>query len=91
MIIAKVIGTVVSTRKNNKLRGFKFSIVKPIELHGGQQTIVAIDTMVIDIGEIVHAVIGSAPKITINNPDEPVDAAVIGIVDSADYMDILEA
>lgn len=92
MILGKVIGTVVSTRKNDKLKGSKFSIVTPIDLHEGQQKIiVAVDHIGAGVGEIVLVVIGSAARIAINNLDAPVDAAVIGIVDSEDYIDIVEA
>lgn len=91
MILGKVIGTVVSTRKNDKLRGSKFSIVKPLELQGQQQMMVAVDNIGAGIGEIVLIVVGSAARIAINNLDAPVDAAVIGIVDSEDYIDISEA
>ncbi|SET24871.1 ethanolamine utilization protein EutN [Natronincola peptidivorans] len=90
MILGKVIGTVVSTRKNDKLRGSKFSIVKPLDLHGPQQSLVAVDNIGAGIGEIVLMVTGSAARIAVDNLDAPVDAAVIGIVDSEDYIDIAE-
>ncbi len=81
MIIGKVTGSVVSTRKNENLVGNKFMIVKPIEEMGISHTIVAIDNVGAGIGEIVLVATGSAARIGCGQSTSPVDAAIVGIVD----------
>lgn len=84
MIIAKVIGTVISTRKNQNLIGNKFLIVEPISEmnYDNKNRIVAIDNVGAGVGEIVIVVFGSSARIGCGVPDSPVDAAIVGIVDS---------
>ncbi len=79
MIIGKITGSVVSTRKNEKLVGSKFLIVQPLdkEIH----SIVAIDNVGAGIGETVLVATGSAARIGCAMTDAPVDAAIVGIVD----------
>ncbi len=81
MIIGKVKGSVVSTRKNENLIGNKFMIVEPIKEMGMSNTIVAIDNVGAGIGEIVLVATGSAARIGCNQENSPVDAAIVGIVD----------
>ncbi|MBE7051064.1 MAG: ethanolamine utilization protein EutN [Ruminococcaceae bacterium] len=81
MIIGKVKGSVVSTRKNENLIGNKFMIVEPIKEMGMASTIVAIDNVGAGIGEIVLVATGSAARIGCNQENSPVDAAIVGIVD----------
>ncbi len=83
MIVGKVVGSVVSTRKNEKLVGSKFMVVEPIaELGNPNKKIVAIDNIGAGIGEIVLVATGSAARIGCSMADSPVDAAIVGIVDS---------
>jgi Ethanolamine utilisation protein EutN/carboxysome. len=84
LIIAKVIGTVISTRKNQNLIGNKFLIVEPISEmnYDNKNRIVAIDNVGAGVGEIVIVVFGSSARIGCGVPDSPVDAAIVGIVDS---------
>lgn len=81
MIIGKVTGSVVSTRKNENLIGNKFMIVKPIDEMGIKHNIVAIDNVGAGIGEIVLVATGSAARIGCSQENSPVDAAIVGIVD----------
>ncbi|MBR2404581.1 MAG: EutN/CcmL family microcompartment protein [Clostridia bacterium] len=81
MIIGKVKGSVVSTRKNENLIGNKFMIVEPTKEMGIAGTIVAIDNVGAGIGEIVLVATGSAARIGCNQENSPVDAAIVGIVD----------
>ncbi|BCJ94608.1 ethanolamine utilization protein EutN [Anaerocolumna cellulosilytica] len=82
MIVGKVIGSVVATRKNDKLIGSKFLIVEPFQkMEGEQGRFVAIDNVGAGIGEIVLVAKGSAARIGCNMEDSPIDAAIIGIVD----------
>lgn len=89
MIIGKVIGTVISTRKNAKLIGNKFLVVEPLGDYGfdSKNRLVAIDNVGAGVGEIVLVATGSSARIVGENPDAPIDAAIVGIVD--DEKDIL--
>lgn len=78
MIIGKVVGSVVSTRKNENLVGSKFMIVKPAE---GGDTFVAVDNVGAGIGENVLVATGSAARIGCSLPQSPIDAAIVGIID----------
>lgn len=78
MIIGKVIGSIVATRKNRNLVGQKLMIVQP---KGSEETIVAIDDVGAGIGEIVIVACGSAARIGCGHENAPVDAAIVGIVD----------
>ena len=83
MLVGKVIGSIVSTRKNENLIGSKFMIVEPLSvMNGKQDRIVAVDNVGAGIGEIVLVALGSAARIGCNMTDSPVDAAIVGIVDS---------
>ena len=82
MIIGKVVGSIVATRKNEKLVGCKFLIVEPLEnMDHGKGRFVAIDSVGAGIGEIVLVATGSAARVGCNMQDSPIDAAIVGIVD----------
>ena len=82
MIIGKVIGSIVATRKNANLIGQKLMIVQPVSESGIGGTIVAIDDVGAGIGEIVLVAQGSAARIGCGHEKAPVDAAIVGIVDN---------
>lgn len=88
MIICKVVGSVVSTRKNENLIGSKFMVVTPVdEIEDGKiefdsKVIVAVDNVGAGIGEIVLVATGSSARIGCGMADTPVDAAIVGIVDN---------
>ena len=82
MIVGKIVGSLVATRKNDGLIGSKFMIVEPLAELGDKATkIVAIDNVGAGIGEIVLVATGSAARIGCKMPDAPVDAAIVCIVD----------
>lgn len=82
MIIGKVVGSVVATRKNEHLVGSKFLIVEPFKnMEQGSERFVAVDNVGAGIGEIVLVAKGSAARIGCNTESSPVDAAIVGIVD----------
>lgn len=81
MIVGKIVGSVVATRKNDKLVGSKFMIVEPIDNMPTKYRIVAVDNVGAGIGEIVLIATGSAARIGCNMEDAPVDAAIVGIID----------
>ncbi len=82
MLIGKVIGRVVSTRKNENLVGNKFMIVEPLpEMGNVKNKIIAVDNIGAGIGETVLVALGSAARIGCNMESSPIDAAIVGIVD----------
>lgn len=84
MIIGKVVGSVVSTRKSEKLIGNKFMIIEPAQsMNMGSNRLVAIDNIGAGIGEYVLVAQGSAARIGCDVNDAPVDAAIVGIIDDA--------
>ena len=80
MFVGKVIGSIVSTRKNDKLIGSKFMIVESV-MGGTPQRLVAVDNIGAGIGEIVLVATGSAARVGYKSSDAPIDAAIVGIVD----------
>lgn len=82
MIVGKVVGSVVSTRKSEKLIGQKFMIVEPVSsMNADQNRIVAIDIIGAGIGEYVLVAEGSAARVGCGLEMAPVDAAIVGIID----------
>lgn len=81
MIIGKVIGSIIATRKNEKLVGQKLLIVRPVYSLGRSDEFIAIDNVGAGIGETVLVAKGSAARIGSGLEDAPVDAAIVGIVD----------
>lgn len=83
MIIAKVVGSVVATRKNENLVGHKLMIVEPMaDAFGQTGRFVAIDNVGAGIGEIVLVSLGRAAAIGCGFEQSPIDAAIVGIVDN---------
>ncbi len=86
MILAKVVGTVVATRKDERLLGSKLLLVQSVtpagEPRGGP--LVAVDTVDAGTGETVLVVTGSSARLAEGLSDRPVDAAIVGIVDVVD-------
>lgn len=82
MIIGKVVGSLFSTRKSEKLVGNKFMIVEPVEnMRNTGSRLVAIDIIGAGIGEYVLVAQGSAARIGCDMSDAPIDAAIVGIID----------
>ncbi len=84
MILARVVGTVVATRKDPRLEGKKLLILKPISPKGEDERgyVVAVDTVSAGYRETVVAVSGSSARMAEGCKDRPVDTAIVGIVDS---------
>ena len=84
MILAKIVGTVVATRKDERLVGKKLMLAQPIDPdgvpHGNH--LVAVDTVDAGVGETVLIVSGSSARMAADLKDTPVDAAIVGIVDT---------
>jgi ethanolamine utilization protein EutN len=86
MHIAKVIGTVVATRKIEQLKGAKLLILQPLTPEGEPKgsPVVALDTVRVGPGDIVFFVRGREAAHTVADKFNPADAAVMGIVDRVD-------
>jgi len=89
MFIAKVIGNVVSTQKNPKLLGMKLLLVQPYIAKEGKlqvsgSSVVAVDSVGAGAGECVLFTQGSSARLTPATKDTPVDAVIVGIVDSVE-------
>ena len=77
MVVGKVTGSIVSTRKLESLTGSKLMIV---EL-SAKEKVVAIDTLGSGIGETVLVTLGDSARYACQNTKIPVDAVIVGIVD----------
>ena len=88
MIIARILGTVVSTQKDERLLGKKLLLVRPLNLDGtdGSGYSVAVDTVGAGFHERVVVVAGSSARLASGMKDVPVDAAIIGVIDHVDVM-----
>ena len=91
MILAKVIGNVVSTQKNKNLNGHKLLLVKEINFNGefiNKKDALAIDLISAGIGDIVIVVReGDAVKQILGNGESPVNTIIIAIVDNIDISE----
>src|SRR5262245_26519747 len=83
MVLARIIGTVVATRKDPRLEGKKLLICRLIDPDGNDEKgyLVAVDTVHAGFREQVLLVQGSSARMAYGCKDTPVDAAVVGIVD----------
>ena len=82
MIIGKVVGSLFSTRKSEKLVGNKFMIVEPVEsMRNTGSRLGAIDIICSGLGAYVFVAQGSAARIGCDMADAPIDAAIVGIID----------
>jgi ethanolamine utilization protein EutN len=84
MILGRIVGTVVSTRKDPRLEGKTLLIVKPISPEGTDESgyLIAVDTVDSGFRETVLVVSGSSARMAVECKDRPVDAAIIGVVDT---------
>ena len=94
MLLAKVEGAVVATKKDPSMSGRKLLLLRPQlvddkdpgKLRPGANTIIAVDSVGAGAGELVLFTQGSSARLAPNLKDAPVDAVVIGIVDSVDVL-----
>ena len=85
MILGKVVGTVVSTRKESVLSGLTMLAVVPIDLKTGDLKgggVVAVDAVGAGVGEVVLYASGSSARQTEGTNNRPVDATIMAIVDT---------
>jgi ethanolamine utilization protein EutN len=94
MFLARVEGSIVSTKKDASMNGRKLLLLRPqlvddkdpTQFRPGTNTIVAVDSVGAGIGEMVLFCQGSSARLAPNLKDAPVDAVVIGIVDTVDVL-----
>lgn len=92
MWIGVVVGTVVSTRKDERLVGFKLLAVRPLDLTGqgrNEGCKVVVDRIGAGVGERVLVVGGSSARSAAGSREAPVDQAVVGIIDNVDLDETL--
>ncbi len=84
MLLGKVVGTVVSSRKVESIEGLKLLSVRCISLKDGKEKddyVVAVDAVQAGIGDIVLYATGSAARQTLETLNKPADAVIMAIVD----------
>lgn len=82
MLAGRIVGSVVSTRKNDKLIGNKFMMIELLDHMGDTgKRLIAIDNIGAGMGEYVLVALGSAARIGCGLEEAPVDAAIVGIID----------
>jgi microcompartment protein CcmK/EutM len=86
MTLGRVVGTVVATRKEERLSGFKLQVVEAVDLDlmPTGAFIVAVDAVGAGPGEIVLTASGSSARLTEATTDRPVDAVILAIVDAVE-------
>ena len=78
MELGKVVGTIVSTKKDERLVGSKLLLVRPRGAQGPEKDLVAVDMVGAGVGELVLVVTGGGAR---QGTTGPIDAAIVGIVD----------
>jgi ethanolamine utilization protein EutN len=94
MFLAKVEGSVVATKKDASMSGRKLLLLRPqlvddkdpTKFRPGMNTVVAVDSVGAGVGEMVLFCQGSSARLAPNMKDAPVDAVIIGIVDTVDVF-----
>lgn len=89
MILARVVGTVVATRKDERLMGAKLLVVRAVDPKGKDEAayMVAVDTVDAGFSDRVLIVTGSSARMASGLKDCPVDAAVVGVVDAVEVRE----
>jgi len=85
MILARVVGTVVSSHKAPKIEGIRFLLIEkidPVTMKGKNDFVVSMDSVGAGIGEIVFYVSGSSARFTNVTEGKPADSTIIAIVDN---------
>lgn len=94
MFLARVEGSIVATKKDPSMEGRKLLLLRPqlvddkdpSRFRPGVNTIVAVDSVGAGIGELVLFCQGSSARLAPHLKEAPVDAVIIGIVDTVDVL-----
>lgn len=91
MFLAKVVGTVWSTKKTPDLEGVRFLVVHPYDLEKQptRNIVVVADRLGAGTGEMVMCAFGKAARSAIGNQEMSIEAAVVGIVDRVDLNEAI--
>jgi ethanolamine utilization protein EutN len=89
MFLAKVIGNVVATQKDARFHGLKLLLIQPYinkdgALAASGSSVVAVDSVGAGLGECILFTQGSSARLTGTTKDKPVDAVIVGIVDTVE-------
>jgi microcompartment protein CcmK/EutM len=86
MLIGKVVGTLVATRKTETMEGLKFLVVKQVDLEGREagEYVIAADAVQAGIGDYVLYAKGSSARQTVQTDRRPCDGVVMAVVDTWD-------
>jgi microcompartment protein CcmK/EutM len=89
MLLARIVGTVVATRKDERLESSKLLVVRPVDPSGKVEGnhLVAVDTVDAGVGETVLVVSGSSARMAAGLKDTPVDAAIVGVIDQVEVKE----
>ncbi len=84
MLLGRVVGTVVASRKEVTLEGLKFLVIRQIDVDQSDTSgyVVAADAVGAGVGEVVMYATGSSARQTVETRDRPCDAVVMAIVDT---------
>jgi ethanolamine utilization protein EutN len=89
VLLAKVVGTVVATRKDPRLVSSKLLIARPMDPRGKAEGsyLVAVDTVDAGVGDTVLIVSGSSARMASGMKDCPIDAAIVGVIDNIELSE----
>lgn len=84
MLLGKVVGTLVATRKDEKLEGFKLLVVKRLNIENEEtgDYVVAADAVQAGVGDVVLYATGSSARQTVLTDKKPCDAVLMAVVDT---------
>lgn len=84
MLIGRVVGTLVATRKDEKMEGMKFLVVRQVDIEGRDTPayVVAVDTVQAGIGDYVLYATGSSARQTVLTDRKPCDGVIMAVVDT---------
>ena len=84
MLLGKVVGTLVASRKDEKLEGFKFLVVRRLNVENEEagDYVVAADAVQAGIGDVVMYATGSSARQTVVTDKRPCDAVIMAVVDT---------
>lgn len=84
MLLGKVVGTLVATRKEPSMEGFKFLVLRQIDIAANETSgyVIAVDAVGAGVDEVVMYATGSSARQTVATQDRPCDAVVMAIVDT---------
>ena len=89
MLIARVIGELVATRKHPSHEGLKLLLVQPLDLDGSErgEAVVAVDSVGAGVGErVLLTMEGFSAFTSVGRPMTPIETAVIGVIDQVDLL-----